>query len=184
MYYIIFMMVIIYYLIKQKLFCSFKGRSSEMIAQLEKLISEEGDVSTRDERKLESDLRRMNNYVLFMRNLIENGNDDEMMNMYDNLVRYVNDISGRNPFWLDGDKQAMPTVSLQSGNSGKSLDDSVDHLVTTCLGKLDIPTHEGDQFELVLERDKVLLLIIFLLYYYLSGKGFGSQVFRPTALNL
>ena len=128
-----------------------------MITQLEQIISKQVDVTTRDERELESDLKRMNNYVLFMRNLMYSGNDDEMMTMYDNLVRYVNDISGRNPFWLDSDKQAMPTVSLQSGDSGKSLDDSVDHLVTTCLGKLDIPTHEGDQFELVLERGKVLL---------------------------
>ncbi|CAB4012915.1 E3 ubiquitin- ligase TRIM71-like, partial [Paramuricea clavata] len=75
----------------QQFIQTIEGRSSEMISQLEELMLDKVEQNERDEGQLESDLKRMGNYVLFMRNLLANGNDDEMMNMYDHLVRYVND---------------------------------------------------------------------------------------------
>lgn len=126
-----------------------------MTSQLEQLVLDKAVPNERDERLLESDLKKMGNYTLFMRNLLANGNDDEIMNMYDHLVRYVNDISGRNPFWLDNKDHATPTVSLQSEASDDILENSVDRLVKTCLGELIVPTLQADQFELVLEQGKV-----------------------------
>ena len=129
-----------------------------MISQLEQLMLDKVEQGERDEGQLESDLRRMRNYVLFMRNLLANGNDDEVMNMHSHLVRYVNDISGRNPFWVDDDKQETPKISLQPDPgdvADSSMDSSVDHLVTTCFGELVVPTSQGDHFELVEEKGKV-----------------------------
>ena len=126
-----------------------------MISQLAQLMSDKIEQGKIDEGQLESDLRRMRNYVLFMRNLLTNGNEDEMINMQDHLVRYVNDISGRNPFWLDDNNQTTPTVSLQSDAGDDVLDSSVNHMVTTCLGELVLPTLRANQFELIKERNKV-----------------------------
>ena len=145
----------------------FPGRSSEMISQLEQLIFYKVEQNERDEGQLESDLRRMRNYVLYMRNLLDNGNDDEIMNMYDHLVRYLNDTRGRNPFWLDADNQERPTVSLKSEAGEDVLNSSVDHLVTKCLGELTVPNLQADNFELVGERGKVTLNTILDLYYIL-----------------
>jgi hypothetical protein len=149
----------------------YKGRSSQMISQLEELMLDKVEQNERDEGQLESDLKRMGNYVLFMRNLLANGNDDEMMNMYDHLVRYVNDISGRNPFWLDENNEATPTVSLQPDAGDDVVDNSVGHLVTTCLGELVIPTLQADHFELVEERGKVRadVMIVFKLTLSISN---------------
>ena len=126
-----------------------------MISKLERAVQDKAVPNERDEGQLESDLKKMGNYVLFMRNLLDNGNDDEIMNMYDHLVRYVSDISGRNPFWLDDKNRTTPTVSLLADASDEVVDNSVDNLVTTCLGELVVPTFEADQFELVVEQGKV-----------------------------
>ena len=126
-----------------------------MISQLEQLVLDKAVPNETDEEQLESDLKKMGNYMLFMRNLLANGNDDEIMNMYDHLVGYVSDISGRNPFWLHDEDHATPTVSLLSEASDDILENSVDRLVMTCLGELIVPTLQADQFELVLEQGKV-----------------------------
>jgi hypothetical protein len=126
-----------------------------MISQLEQLMIDKVEQGKRDEGQLESDLKRMRNYVLFIRNLLANGNDDEMMNMQNHLVRYVNDISARNPFWLDDNDRATPTVSMQADVSDDVLESSVDHLVTTSLGDLVLPALWEDQFELVKDKGRV-----------------------------
>lgn len=135
---------------------SLESQVSGMLADVEQFVSNKIQQDEKDEKQQGSDLKRMGNYVLFMRNLLASGNDDEMMNMYEDLVRCLDDPKGRNPFWLEGEDAFVRGLAVEWLNEAddNKAQDVVDQM-KTCLGELSIPKTLAIQYELVKEKGKV-----------------------------
>lgn len=130
-----------------------EGQVSEMLAGIEEFVSRKINEDEKEVKSLGSDLKRMRNYMLFMRHLLASGNDDEMMNMYEHLVRCLDDNIGRNPFWFEKSDQVNPLELSNQGN-----DEEIQRFteeIKKCLGKLSIPNTNATKYEIAEEEEAV-----------------------------
>ena len=130
-----------------------EGQVSQMLTGIEEFVSRKVNEDEKKVKSLGSDLKRTRNYMLFMRHLLASGNDDEMMNMYDHLVRCLDDNTARNPFWLEENDPVNPLELSNQGN-----DEEIQRFteeVKNFLGKLTIPNTNATQYEIAEEKEAV-----------------------------
>ena len=140
----------------QQICQALNDQESQILSELEQFRSIKLNDDEEEQKWLGSDLKRTGNYVLFMKNLLESGNDDEMMNMYEHLVRCLDDPGGRNPFWYEMNDLADTGAGVEFSNVAN--DEEVQNLtdqMKRCLGKLSIPKALASPYELVEQREKV-----------------------------
>lgn len=128
-----------------------EGQVSKMLAGIEEFVSVKMQQDEKEVKSLGSDLKRMRNYVLFMRHLLASGNDDEMMNMYEHLVCCLDDNTGRNPFWFEMNCHVNPVELSNEGN-----DEEMQRLteeIKACLGKLSIPNTNATRYKITEEKE-------------------------------